>query len=143
MILRHAPKTVSEIPPRYAGIFSHGVEISAPARFLFLSGQIGVNTRGITQQGFEAQTRQAMDNVEALLHAAEMQQDDILRVIYYVTDAANLKTLSNLRQERWQSDSGPAVTTLVVAGLAAPDLLVEIEVTACQGISDQAQSGAF
>ncbi len=132
MLTRLAPDTLSPVPPRYAGIYAHGTVAEAPARVAYLSGQIGVSPEGVTAHGFDAQARQAMDNVEALLEAAQMTRKDIARVIYYVTDPEHLKPLSNLRQERWNSATGPAVTTLVVAALAAPDLLVEIEVTACQ-----------
>lgn len=132
MLTRLAPDTVSAVPARYAGIFAHGTLADAPARIACLSGQIGVTPDGVTTSGFEAQARQAMDNVEALLEAAKMTCDDIARVIYYVTDPAHLRPLSDLRQERWNTPAAPAVTTLVVAALAAPDLLVEIEVTACQ-----------
>lgn len=132
MLIHLAPNTVSAIPPRYAGIFSHGTIAAQPARVVFLSGQIGISPDGATCAGFKAQAQQAMDNVEALLAAADITRHDIVRVVYYVTDPAHLKPLSDLRQERWSTDRAPAVTTLVVAALAAPDLLVEIEVTACQ-----------
>lgn len=132
MLTRLAPDTVSAIPPRYAGIFSHGTIAEHPARVVYLSGQIGVAPDGVTCTGFKAQAQQAMDNVEALLTGSDMTRQDIARVVYYVTDPAHLKPLSDLRQERWSTDTAPAVTTLVVAALAAPDLLVEIEVTACQ-----------
>ncbi|MDP5218756.1 RidA family protein [Ruegeria sp. 2205SS24-7] len=129
---RLAPETVSRVPPRYEGVFAHGNLVENPERILFLAGQIGVAPDGSTCQGFDAQARQAMSNVEALLADADMTRANIARVVYYVTDPAHLKPLSDLRQERWSSDQAPAVTTLVVAALAAPDLLVEIEVTACQ-----------
>ena len=132
---RIAPETVSAVAPRYAGIFAHGVLAEAPDRMLFLAGQIGVSPDGVTCTGFEAQTLQAMDNVEALLAEAQMTRENIVRVVYYVTDPAHLKALSALRQARWNTPLAPAVTTLVVAALAAPELLVEIEVTACQSIS--------
>lgn len=125
-----APASVSSVPPRYAGIFAHGTVLDAPARLVFLAGQIGVSPIGVTKTDFAEQTHQAMDNVEALLREADLTRDDILRVVYYVTDPENLQTLSDLRQERWSSKAAPAVTTLVVAALAAPELLVEIEVTA-------------
>jgi enamine deaminase RidA (YjgF/YER057c/UK114 family) len=35
-----------------------------------------------------------------------------------------------LRRKRWASPTPPAVTTLVVAALARPELLIEIDVTA-------------
>ena len=130
MLKRLAPKTVSAVPPRYAGIFTHGTVLDRAERIVCLSGQIGVSPEGETRTGFVAQASQAMDNVEALLQDAGLTRADILRVIYYVTDPAHLQPLSDLRQERWSSDAAPAVTTLVVAAPAAPDLLVEIEVTA-------------
>lgn len=130
MLKRLAPETVSSVPARYAGIFAHGTVLDGPARLVFLAGQIGVSPSGVTRTGFVDQTHQAMDNVEALLKDAGLSRDDMLRVVYYVTDPENLKPLSDLRQERWCSTFAPAVTTLVVAALAAPDLLVEIEVTA-------------
>lgn len=132
MMIRLAPESVSQIPKQFSGIYSHGIEVRNAKRLLFLSGQIGVSPKGVTLDGFDAQTRQAMDNVEALLGEADMDQDDIVKVVYYVTDASNIPALSNLRLARWGQGQGPTVTTLVVAGLAAPDLLVEIEVTACK-----------
>lgn len=130
MLKRLAPKTVSAVPPRYAGIFAHGTVLDRAERIVFLSGQIGVSPDGVTLTGFVAQAHQAMDNVEALLSDSQLTRADILRVTYYVTDPAHLKPLSDLRQERWNSETAPAVTTLVVAALAAPDLLIEIEVIA-------------
>ncbi len=130
MLRKLAPQTVSSVPERYAGIFAHGTVLDGPKRLVFLSGQIGVDPDGFTQTGFVAQTHQAMDNVEALLHDSGLTRENILRVVYYVTDPAHLKDLSDLRQLRWNSPQAPAVTTLVVSALAAPDLLVEIEVTA-------------
>lgn len=132
MLTQLAPDTVSSVPARYAGIFCHGTVAELPTRAVYLSGQIGVTPEGVACDGFEAQANQAMDNVEALLSAAEMGTQDIARVVYYVTDPEFLKPLSDVRQNRWNSETPPAVTTLVVAALAAPDLLVEIEVTACQ-----------
>ena len=136
---RLAPETVSKVQPRYAGIFAHGNYIENPKKILFLAGQIGVTPEGKTCEGFDAQARQAMNNVEALLADASMTRAEIARIVYYVTNPKYLKSLSDLRQERWNSENAPAVTTLVVAALAAPDLLVEIEVTACQSCSSDSE----
>ncbi|MES0864723.1 RidA family protein [Ruegeria sp. SCPT10] len=132
MITRLAPASLRAVPEQYQGIYVHGTQITAPRSFVFLSGQIGVAPDGKTHKGFEQQCHQAMDNVEALLKDAELDTPDIVRVVYYVTDAAFLPELSKLRQARWNQGHPPAVTTLVVAALAAPDLLVEIEVTAAR-----------
>ncbi|WP_298962834.1 RidA family protein [uncultured Roseibium sp.] len=132
MISQLSPDTLRAVPEQYQGIYAHGTHIFAPQNLVFLSGQIGVAADGVTCAGFERQCHQAMDNVEALLADTDMSLPDVLRVIYYVTDVANLPILSEIRQARWNQGQAPAVTTLVVAALAAPDLLVEIEVTAAR-----------
>ena len=130
MVNRYAPDTVRPVRGKFEGIYCHAVELPAPARMLFVAGQIGLAPDGATREGFAAQCHQAMDNVEALLADAGMSARNILRVTYFVTDPENLAGLTEIRQARWASDEPPAVTTLVVAALAGPELLVEIEVTA-------------
>ena len=95
-----------------------------------MSGQIGIAPDGMVLESFEDQCNQAMANVEALLSDAGLKRDSILRVTYYLTDAQDLAALGKIRNARWGSEQPPAVTTLVVAALAAPELQVEIEVVA-------------
>lgn len=131
MIHRLNPATVREVPEAFQGIYSHAVEISAPTKLLLISGQIGVDREGVTATTFEGQCHQAIDNVEAILAAGGLSTANILRVTYYLTSTGHLPALTEVRQARWGSqDQAPAVTTLVVSELAAPDLQVEIEVTA-------------
>jgi 2-iminobutanoate/2-iminopropanoate deaminase len=129
-ILRHDPATVWAVPSAFAAIYSHAVEIPPAARLLLVSGQIGVAPDGVLQSGFRAQCEQAMANVEALLTDTGLRATDMVKVTYYLVDRADLPALTSLRQDRWSSPNPPAVTTLVVAALARPDLLVEIEVMA-------------
>ena len=130
MLKRHNPESVRKVPGAFQGIYAHAVEVSEPRKLLLMSGQIGVAPDGTTLGSFDEQCHQAMNNVEALLVESDMSLKDILRVTYYVTSAENLPALTKLRKARWGSAEPPAVTTLVVAALAKPDLLVEIEVTA-------------
>ena len=132
MLKRYNPQSVRDVPETFRGIYTHAVEIAEPQKLLLISGQIGVRPDGKTLPTFEEQCNQAMDNVEALLTASGMSEKNILRVTYYLTDEKNLARLTKVRQARWASAEPPAVTTLVVAALANPDLLVEIEVTASQ-----------
>lgn len=130
MAVRLNPTTVREVPTAFQGVYAHAVRVENPARLLCIAGQIGVTPAGETLETFEAQCRQAMANAEAILDAEGLSRDDMVRVVYYVTDPKHLPSLLAIRQERWAGPHPPAVTTLVVAGLAAPELLVEIEVTA-------------
>ena len=129
-VVRHNPETVWPIPESFRSIYAHGVELRSKARLLFLSGQIGVAPDGSLAAHFEAQCEAAMTNVETLLTAAAMKQADIVKLVFYLTRATDLPTLGELRRKRWASPTPPAVTTLVVAALARPELLIEIDVTA-------------
>lgn len=132
MTTRLNPHTVRAVPEKFKGIYAHAVEAARPARFLFASGQIGVDPNGLPAACFTAQCHLAMDNVEAILSQADMTRSDICRVVYYLTSEDHLEALTRIRQARWSSEQPPAVTTLVVKALAVPDLLVEIEVTAAR-----------
>ena len=123
--IRHNPFAVA---PSFETIYAHGVEISANARVLHVSGQIGRTAEGDVPAGFEAQFRVAIANLMQVLAAAGMTRSDLVRLTFFVTDATYLPALGDIRRELLSV--APAVTTLVVAGLAAPDLLVEVEAVA-------------
>jgi enamine deaminase RidA (YjgF/YER057c/UK114 family) len=129
-ILAHNPAAVWQVPDRFSSIYSHAVEVKAPGRFLFVSGQFGVAPDGTLAPDFAAQCEQAMDNVEALLAAAGMTIASVAKLIYYVTSPADFAALLERRQRRWALDPAPSVTALVVAGLARPEYLIEIEAIA-------------
>ena len=127
---RHEPATIWQVPQGFRGIYAHAVQLRAPARLLVVSGQIGVEPDGSVPVSFAGQCERAMTNVEALLADADMAVADIIKLNYYLTRPANLPSLAEIRNRRWASEAPPAVTTLVVAALARPELLIEIEVTA-------------
>jgi enamine deaminase RidA (YjgF/YER057c/UK114 family) len=99
-------------------------------RLLFISGQVGVAPDGRVAEDFSTQAEQAMDNVEALLVAARMTIAEVVKLTYYVTNSQNLATLGEIRRRRWSSRTPPAVTALVIAGLARSEYLIEIEAIA-------------
>jgi 2-iminobutanoate/2-iminopropanoate deaminase len=127
---RHEPATVWQVPQGFRGVYAHAVQVRAAARMLLISGQIGVEPDGSVPVGFSEQCERAMTNVEALLVDADMAISDIVKVNYYLIRPVDLPNLAEIRTRRWASDEPPAVTTLVVAALARPELLIEIEVTA-------------
>lgn len=123
---RHNPVPVL---PAYEAVFAHGVEVAPGARLLFVSGQVGVDRDGRTVEGgFEPQCVQAIDNVEAILASAGMALTDIVKINVYLTRREDIPRLRDIRAERLAV--APAVTMVLVAGLHAPDWLVEIEAVA-------------
>ena len=127
---RHNPASVWPVPEGFRSIYSHAVETAPGSRMLFVSGQFGIARDGSLSAAFEAQLEQAMDNVEALLAAAGMSKADIVKANYYLTRAADLPALGVVRRRRWAKTEAEAVTVIVVAALARPDCLVEVEAVA-------------
>lgn len=123
---RHNPVPVL---PAYEAVFAHGVEVPPGARTLYVSGQVGVDGDGRTVEGgFEAQCVQAIANVEAVLAAVGMTLSDIVKVNIFLTRREDIPRLRDIRAERLAV--APAVTMILVAGLHAPEWLVEIEAVA-------------
>jgi len=74
------------------------------------------------------QTRQCLRNIAAALEAAGCSLDDVVRVNYYLTDAALFDTLAPLFGEAF-ANARPAATA-IVCGLVDARMKIEIEVTA-------------
>jgi enamine deaminase RidA (YjgF/YER057c/UK114 family) len=125
MLKQYSPKTVAPPFSRY----SHGVEASAQARWLYVAGQVGVTPEGKVLNGAEAQIEQAWKNILSVLEAAGMGPRDLVKVTTFLIDRADLPTARAVR-ERMLQGVAPASTLLFVTGLASPEWRVEIEVIA-------------
>ena len=109
--------------------YSHGVEASATARWLHISGQVGVGPDGRLAEGAEAQTEQAWRNLMAVLEAAGMNQTHLIKVTAFLTRSDDVAVYREVR-DAVLTGARPASTMLIVAGLAHPEWLVEIEAVA-------------
>jgi enamine deaminase RidA (YjgF/YER057c/UK114 family) len=123
---RHNPFPVLS---NYGAIYAHGVEVPAGSRTLHVSGQVGVDGDGRTVEGgFDAQCRQAIANLEAVLESAGMTLADIVKITVFLTRREDVPRLRDVRSELLAV--APAVTVVIVAGLHDPEWLVEIEAVA-------------
>ena len=116
------PDTVA--PP--ASDYSHGVLVPAAGRRLIVAGQIGLNPDGSLAEGMAAQMERCWLNLFAVLEAAGMSKRNLVKYTVYVTRPDATATYRAIRDRMLEGHAPPA-TYLVVAGLAGPDLLVEIE----------------
>lgn len=123
----HNPDTIA---PPFAK-YSHAVEVMPSAHSVFVSGQVGVNKNGKMAKGIEAQTEQALKNVRAALKSANMDFEDLVRLNTYVVNAADIGKVRTVR-EKMLGDVRAASTLVVVAALASPDWLIEIEAVAAK-----------
>lgn len=117
-----------------AGRYSHTALVSGPGRYgeavrwLHLSGQVGTRPDGTTPPDAEGQVEQALKNILAALAHHGMGPENLVKMTSYITDRA---VLAPLRAKRVPMlGVSPAHTLIIVAGLAAPEFLVEIEAVA-------------
>jgi 2-iminobutanoate/2-iminopropanoate deaminase len=117
----------SDDAPRALGPYSHAVEVDG---WLYVSGQTGIDpaTGELAAGGFEAEARQMLKNLEAVLAAAGCTFSHIVRAGIYLIDFANFPALNDLYGKAL-GDHRPARTTIQVAGLPK-GAQVEIDVVA-------------
>jgi enamine deaminase RidA (YjgF/YER057c/UK114 family) len=116
--------------------YSHGVVAGPGLRWLHVSGQVGVAPDGSVPDGAEPQMRQAWANALAVLSAAGMTRDDVVKVDVFLTRPGDVPLYRAARDAALEGRR-PASTLLVVAGLADPRWLVEIELVAAAAVAVQ------
>jgi enamine deaminase RidA (YjgF/YER057c/UK114 family) len=101
---------------------------------VFLRGQTGMTLDGVFQGAGDpaAQARVAMENVATLLADAGATLADAVHATVYVTDRAWLRPTLRTVVARFAEAPVP-ITVLVVKGLAAPEVLMEVDVRAHVG----------
>jgi 2-iminobutanoate/2-iminopropanoate deaminase len=115
-----------------AGPYHHTVSAPENARWLAISGQVGMDREGKIASGVRAQSEQVFRNIAACLEANGMRKEDLIKVTVYLTDARFLAEYRAARSAVFGDDIQPASTLLIVAGLASPDFLVEVEAWAAK-----------
>jgi len=116
-------------------MYSHGM-IAPGGELVVVAGQVGADRAGklIGPGDVVAQTRQAFENVRAVLEAAGSGVRQIVRFQTFLTHAADIEGFMQARKElfpRYFPDGVyPPNTLLVVSRLVVPELLVEIEAMA-------------
>lgn len=118
------------VPPPL-GAYSHAVEIPAGARVVHLAGQVGIAQDGSVPADFKAQAELAWANCVGILEANGMTLNDVVKINHFITRTADIPEYGEIRPGLL-GDARPASTLLVVAGLARPDLLIEVEMIAAK-----------
>lgn len=113
--------------PAAVGPYSQAVRAG---NLVFTAGQIGLNpaTGQLVDGGVEAQTRQIMANLSAVLEAAGTNLNQVVKTTIFLTDMAYFGAVNAIYAAAFTT-SPPARSTVAVVGLPK-DALVEIEVVA-------------
>jgi len=109
------------------GPYAHGVDANG---FVYLSGQTPLDaaTGQLVAGGIEVQTRQCFRNLEAVLRAAGLALDDVVKCNVFLTDMDDFAVMNGVYARQF-SEPYPARTTIGVAALPL-GARIEIEMIA-------------
>lgn len=99
---------------------------------LYLSGQIGIGADGKLPDGIEAQTRQAMENIGAILKRAGLGYEDVFHCTAFLADMKDWPAFNKVYVPYFRENKMPARSAFGANGLALGALL-EIECQAYIG----------
>jgi len=127
--------------PPPLGMYSHGM-VSAPGELVIVAGQVGIGPRGVAGEDVGSQTRQAFENVRAIVEAAGCTMSDVVRLQTFLVSPDDIPGFMKARQDLFPQYFTDAVyppnTLLVVSRLVRPELRVEIEAMAVRRASGPA-----
>lgn len=110
--------------------FNQGEVVSGHTRTLYCSGQTATDADGTPQHDVDlaAQLALSLDNLEAVLAAADMTLANLVRLNVYTTDVdALMPHYGVLAARLGAAQVAPPTTMLGVVRLAIPGQLVELE----------------
>ena len=114
------------------GKYCHTTLVPASARWLVVSGQVGIDKNGKLATKFRKQAEQCFRNILACLRENRMRKGDLVKTTVYLTDSRFVDDY-RLARSRIIGDATLFTSTLVVVdGLASPDILIEIEAWAAK-----------
>ncbi|WP_430330955.1 RidA family protein [Rhodococcus sp. ACT016] len=102
-------------------------QVVRSGELVVVSGQVALGDDGhVVSDEPHEQAEQCFANLEAALCLAGATVSDVVKLVCYLTDASHFGAYSSARARRF-GDLAPTGTTVVVAGLLDPAMLMEVE----------------
>ena len=112
--------------PAAIGPYSQAV---MTGEMLFTSGQLGIDpVTNALPEGVEAQTRQSLQNIRAILEAAALDLTDVIKTVVFIRNMADFSAVNEIYASFF-GDHKPARSCVEVSQLPKGGL-IEIEVVA-------------
>ncbi len=113
--------------PAAVGPYSQAIQVSEVSDLVFTSGQLGlIPETGELAEGVEAQARQALLNIQAVLKAAGITMANVVKTTVLLADIADFAAVNAIYAEFFEGGALPARSAFQVAALPKGGL-VEIE----------------
>jgi 2-iminobutanoate/2-iminopropanoate deaminase len=106
----------TEKAPAPIGPYNQAVLVG---NMLYTSGQISINplTNELVLDNIETETKQVMENLKAVLEAAEMTFENVIKVSIFISDMNNFSKINTIYGAYFNEATAPARETVQVAGL--------------------------
>lgn len=108
--------------------YAHAIEVREASRTVYLAGTMGLDADGSANPSIDHQLQMIWQNISAILKAADMSVDNIVRLTTYLSDRAYAEKNTDARMKALQGRVVP--TTAIICDLYDSSWLVEIEVIA-------------
>ena len=117
-------KIATNKAPAAIGPYSQAIQVD---KFLFASGQIPINptTGSVEEEGIEAQTRQVMKNIGAVLEEAGIDYTKVVKTTCFLADMDDFAAFNKVYEEYFTEK--PARSCVAVKQLPK-NVLCEVEV---------------
>ena len=118
----------TEKAPAPIGPYSQAVLVG---NTLYTSGQIAINpsTNELVLTDIETETKQVMENMKAVLEAADMKFEDVVKTSIFISDMNNFAKINSVYAQYFSEELAPARETVEVACLPK-NVNVEISMVA-------------
>ena len=113
------------------GPYVHGLLLDPGRTLLFVAGQVGIRADDHIGCDITEQSKIVWDNILEVLRLGGMSVTDIVKMTSFLTSPDYIGDYGRVRAG-FIGDHRPTSTLLIVAGLASPELLVEVEVIAAK-----------
>jgi enamine deaminase RidA (YjgF/YER057c/UK114 family) len=113
--------------------FTNDVTVTGPAKTIYIGGQDAINAEGaiVGKGDFKAQVEQIFHNMQTALSAAGAKLEHIIKWNMYVVQGQKIQDGFEIFQRVWgKREKPPVITVVIVAGLANPDFLAEMDAIA-------------
>lgn len=101
---------------------------------VYVSGQVGLDTSTgrLASGGIQAETRQVLHNIQAILAGCGASLAQVVRCGVYLSDVSDFQPMNEVYAQFF-GEAKPARTTIVVASLPMPEARIEVDVIAYLG----------
>lgn len=106
----------TEKAPAPIGPYSQAVLVG---NTLYTSGQVALNpaTMELVLDNIETETKQVMENLKAVLEAANMTFENVIKTTIFLTDMGDFANMNGVYSSYFDEKTAPARETVEVAGL--------------------------